>query len=83
LSNKLRWSVGLRGERWSASYRGTSADFLGTNTGYGNAAVTPTAIEAVTPAALNPVNHLWGGHASLSYALDSSQSFYATVWKAM
>jgi iron complex outermembrane recepter protein len=79
LTNKLRWSVGLRAERWSASYQGTTTDFLGTNTGYESAAVLPTAIESVTPASLNPVNHLWGGHASLTYALDSTQSIYATL----
>jgi iron complex outermembrane recepter protein len=79
LVTDLRWSVGLRGERWSANYQGTTTDFLGTNTGYTNAAVTPTAIESVTPAILRPVNNLWGGHASLTYKLDSSQSIYATV----
>jgi len=50
-----------------------------TNTGYTNAAVTPTAIESVTPATLSPVNKLWGGDASLIYRLDSGQSIYATV----
>jgi iron complex outermembrane receptor protein len=75
----LRWSVGLRGERWSANYQGTTTDFLGTNTGYTNAAVTQTAIESVTLATLNPANNLWGGHLSLTYKLDSGQSLYATV----
>jgi iron complex outermembrane recepter protein len=79
LAADLRWSVGLRGERWSANYQGTTTDFFGTNTGYTNAAVTPTAIESVTPAILRPVNHLWGGHASLTYKPDSGQSIYATV----
>lgn len=79
LAGDLRWSVGLRGERWSANYQGTTTDFLGTNTGYTNAAVTPTAIESVTPATLSPVNNLWGGHASLTYKLDSDQSIYATL----
>ncbi|MGA2190645.1 MAG: TonB-dependent receptor [Steroidobacteraceae bacterium] len=75
----LRWSLGLRGERWSATYQGTTTDFLGTNTGYTNAAVLPTAIESVTPAALSPVNNLWGGHASLTDKLDPTQSIYATL----
>jgi outer membrane receptor protein involved in Fe transport len=79
LAAELRWSVGLRGERWCANYQGTTTDFLGTNTGYTNAAVTPTAIESVTPATLSPVNKLWGGDASLIYRLDSGQSIYATV----
>ena len=79
LTANLRWSFGLRGERWSANYQGTTTDFLGTNTGYTNAPVTQTAIESATPAALSPVNNLWGGHASLTYKLDSTQSIYATV----
>jgi iron complex outermembrane receptor protein len=79
LGPTLRWSAGLRGERWSASYRGTTTYFLGTNTGYTNAPVTPTAIESVTPAALNPANDLWGGHVSLTYKLDPDQSIYATA----
>jgi iron complex outermembrane receptor protein len=79
LGTDLRWSLGARGERWSAAYQGTTTDFLGTNTGYTNAPVTPTAIESVTPATLNPVNDLWGGHASLTYKLDTSQSLYATL----
>ena len=79
LTANLRWSFGLRGERWSANYQGTTTDFLGTNTGYTNAPVTQTAIESVTPATLSPVNNLWGGHASLTYKLDSTQSIYTTV----
>src|SRR6202021_1299153 len=79
LTANLRWSFGLRGERWSAHYQGTTTDFLGTNTGYTNAPVTQTAIESVTPATLSPVNNLWGGHASLTYKLDSTQSIYTTV----
>jgi outer membrane receptor protein involved in Fe transport len=79
LKPDLRWSVGLRGERWSANYQGTTTDFLGTNTGYSNAPVTQTAIESVTPAALSPVNNLWGGHLSLTYKLDPTQSVYATI----
>jgi iron complex outermembrane recepter protein len=79
LTANLRWSFGLRGERWSANYQGTTTDFLGTNTGYTNAPVTQTAIESVTPATLSPVNNLWGGHASLTYKLDSTQSIYTTI----
>jgi iron complex outermembrane recepter protein len=79
LTGALRWSAGLRGERWSAHYQGSTTDFLGTNEGYYNAPVTPTLIESVTPASSNPVNHLWGGHLSLTYKLDAGQSLYATV----
>jgi iron complex outermembrane recepter protein len=79
ITTDLNWSLGLRGERWSANYQGTTTNFLGTNTGYTNAPVLPTTIESVIPAALSPVNNLWGGHASLSYKLDPTQSIYATV----
>jgi outer membrane receptor protein involved in Fe transport len=64
LSPQLRWSVGLRGERWQANYRGTTTDYIGAN---------------VTPAALNPSNNLWGGHISLIYSVNSNASVYATV----
>jgi outer membrane receptor protein involved in Fe transport len=79
LAADLRGSLGLRVERWSADYQGTTTDFYGTNVGYTDAAVTPTAISSVTPADLNPVNNLWGGHASLTYKLADTQSIYATV----
>jgi iron complex outermembrane receptor protein len=75
----LHWSAGLRGERWTARYDGTTTDFLGTNTGYTNAPVAPTQIESVTPASLSPVNNLWGGHASLTYKPGMNQSVYATI----
>lgn len=79
LTAALRWSAGLRAERWNAHYEGATTDFIGTNDGYTNAAVATTAIESVTPAVLDPVNHLWGGHLSLTYKLDPGQSVYATV----
>ena len=79
LAGSLRWSVGVRGERWSAHYEGATTDFLGSNIAYTNAAVTVTQIESVTPAVLNPADNLWGGHASLTYKLDSGQSIYGTV----
>ena len=79
LTASLRGSAGLRAERWNAHYEGATTDFLGTNEGYTNAAVATTAIESVTPAVLDPVNHLWGGHLSLTYKLDPGQSVYATV----
>jgi outer membrane receptor protein involved in Fe transport len=79
LAPALRWSAGLRAERWSASYQGTTTGFLGTNTGYDNAAITPTSIISVTPASLNPANDLWGGNASLTYKLGADQSVYATL----
>jgi iron complex outermembrane receptor protein len=79
IATDLRWSLGLRGERWSANYQGTTTYFLGTNTGYTNAPVLPTVIESVIPATLSPVNNLWGGHGSLTYKLDAVQSIYATI----
>jgi outer membrane receptor protein involved in Fe transport len=79
LAPALRWSVGVRGERWSGNYQGTTTDFLGNNSGYTNATVNPTVIQSVTPAMLNPVNDLWGGHASLTYQLDGNESLYSTL----
>jgi outer membrane receptor protein involved in Fe transport len=64
VTSNLRWSVGVRGERWSADYRGTTTDYIA---------------GTVTPAALRPSNNLWGGHASLTYRLDGGQAFYARV----
>jgi iron complex outermembrane receptor protein len=61
LASNLRWSVGVRGERWTADYHGTTTDIIG---------------GTVTPAALNPSNNLWGGHASLTYKLDTDQALY-------
>jgi outer membrane receptor protein involved in Fe transport len=79
VASDLRWSGGLRAERWSAHYQGTTTDFLGTNLGYGNAPVVATAIESVTPAVLNPLNNLWGGNVSLTYKVDPGQSIYASL----
>jgi outer membrane receptor protein involved in Fe transport len=79
LAADLRWSLGGRGERWSARYQGTTTNFLGTNTGYTYGPVSETAIESVIPAALSPVNDLWGGHASLTYKLGADESLYATI----
>jgi len=64
LAGNLRWSVGLRGERWTADYLGTTTDTIG---------------GTVTPAALSPSNNLWGGHVSLTYKLDPDQALYAQV----
>jgi outer membrane receptor protein involved in Fe transport len=75
----LRWSVGVRGERWTAHYAGTTTYFVGSNDGYTNAPVSDVQTEAVIPAILNPSNNLWGGHASLTYKLDADQSIYGTV----
>ena len=79
LAPGVRWSVGVRGERWSARYQGTTTNFLGSNTGYGNAPVSTTAIESVIPASLGPVDDLWGGHASLTDRLTADESLYATI----
>jgi iron complex outermembrane recepter protein len=74
-----RWSAGLRGERWSARYAGTTTYFLGSNVGYTYGPVAVTQVEGATTANLEPSNNLWGGHASLTYKLDDEQSLYATV----
>ena len=64
LTHRLRWSLGLRGERWTASYDATTADYVG---------------GTVSPADLHPSNNLWGGQASLTYDLASSESLYWQV----
>jgi iron complex outermembrane recepter protein len=64
LTSNLRWSIGLRGERWTADYRGTTTDFIG---------------GTVTPAALTPSNNLWGGQVSFTYKLDTNQALYTEV----
>ena len=64
LTPDLRWSVGVRGERWTADYHGTTTDYVG---------------GTVTPADISPADNLWGGHASLTYALDAKQSVYVQL----
>jgi iron complex outermembrane receptor protein len=64
LAANLRWSAGLRGERWTADYRGTTTDVIG---------------GTATPAASSPSNNLWGGQVSLTYKLDTNQALYAQV----
>ena len=64
LTHALHWSVGLRGERWTAGYDATTTDYIG---------------GTVTPADLHPSNTLWGGQASLTYDLAPSESLYWQV----
>lgn len=54
LTAKWRWTVGLRGERWSARYVDDTHEF-------------------------HPANNLWGGAASLTRVISSTQSAYATI----
>jgi iron complex outermembrane receptor protein len=60
LTQRLHWSLGLRGERRTASYQD-----LTTNPGVAD--VTND---------FHPSDNLWGGHASLSLAASASQSLY-------
>jgi iron complex outermembrane recepter protein len=59
----LRWSLGVRAERRTASYHD-----LTTNPGL------PAATND-----FNPADNLWGGHASLTYAATPAQSVYVLV----
>jgi iron complex outermembrane recepter protein len=61
VTSKLHWSVGLRGERWTASYHDTTTD---------NIAGT------VEPTGEHPSNNLWGGQAALQFDLGPGQSVY-------
>jgi iron complex outermembrane recepter protein len=63
MAQHLRWSLGLRGEDRWADYHD-----LTTNPGlpdYRNN--------------FNPTDHLWGGHASLTYAATAEESLYLLV----
>lgn len=62
-ATRLRWSLGLRGEQRTASYRD-----LTTNPGL--AAATND---------FHPTDNLWGGHASLTYAATPAQSVYLLI----
>jgi iron complex outermembrane recepter protein len=69
LTPRLRWSVGLRGERHTSRYNDatTNLDLLA-----GVAA-------PVLNNHFSPADNLWGGHASLDYALDDAQHVYALI----
>ena len=60
LARRLRWSLGLRAERRTASYQD-----LTTN---------PGAADATND--FHPTDNLWGGHASLTFAAGTLQSLY-------
>jgi iron complex outermembrane recepter protein len=60
LTSRLRWSLGVRGERRTASYQD-----LTTNPGVADARND-----------FHPADNLWGGHASVSFAAGASQSLY-------
>ena len=63
LNPRIRWSVGLRGERRTTHYDDTT-----TNLG------APT-----TANDFGPANNLWGGHASLDARITDGQHVYALV----
>jgi outer membrane receptor protein involved in Fe transport len=60
MAEHLRWSLGLRGEERTATYHD-----LTTNPGLPDASNK-----------FNPTDHLWGGHASLTYAATPDESVY-------
>lgn len=64
VTHDLHWSVGLRGERWTAAYDATTTDYIG---------------GTVAPADLHPSNNLWGGQAALTYDLAPAESLYWQV----
>ena len=63
IAEHLRWSLGLRGEQRTADYHD-----LTTNPGEPDARNN-----------FNPTDHLWGGHASLTYAATPEESVYLLV----
>jgi iron complex outermembrane recepter protein len=60
LTPRLRWSLGVRGERRTANYQD-----LTTNPGVADASND-----------FHPADNLWGGHATLTFAAGASQSLY-------
>jgi outer membrane receptor protein involved in Fe transport len=63
LSERARWSLGLRAERHTASYHDTT-----------------TNLDAPTTANnFGPTDNLWGGHASVDYAIADGQHVYALI----
>ncbi len=65
LAKHWRWSAGLRAERRTADYNDITTDLV--NPG------PPLTHD------FEPVNHLWGGNASLEYVIDAGQSIYTSV----
>jgi iron complex outermembrane recepter protein len=63
LSERARWSLGLRGERHTSRYDDTTTNLD-----------APT-----TANNFGPSDNLWGGQASLDYKLDEGQHVYALV----
>ena len=66
---RLRWSLGLRGERHTSRYDDSTSnlDLL--------ADVQAPLLENH----FSPADNLWGGHASLDYALSDGQHVYALI----
>jgi iron complex outermembrane receptor protein len=64
LGQRWHWSLGARGERYSADYHDLSNDL--------------DSPDPLTHA-FAPVNNLWGGNASLEYQVASEQNLYASV----
>jgi iron complex outermembrane recepter protein len=63
LGDRARWSLGLRGERHTSSYHDTT-----------------TNLDAPTTANnFGPSDNLWGGHASVDFAVADGQHLYALI----
>jgi iron complex outermembrane receptor protein len=66
---RLRWSVGLRGERHTSRYDDSTSNL-------------DRLADVAAPLLSNhfsPADNLWGGHASLDYALSDAQHVYALI----
>ena len=73
LGPRWHWTTGLRAERRTADYN----DVVTTSsypTPYDDSSSVSTATDS-----FSPVDHLWGGDASLEYALSREQRVYLTV----
>ncbi len=63
LSARARWSLGLRAERHTANYHDTTTNLDAPSTANN----------------FGPTDNLWGGHASVDYAVADGQHVYALI----
>jgi iron complex outermembrane receptor protein len=70
INERLRWSIGLRGERHTSRYDDSTTTIDD---------VRPPPESGVTSNHFNPSDDLWGGHASLDYSIADGQHIYALI----
>jgi iron complex outermembrane receptor protein len=63
IGRRTRWSIGMRGERRTTRYEDSTTNLDAPTTSH----------------AFNPADDLWGGHASIDYAVAEGQHVYALL----